>query len=262
MGRTLQVVSGHVTTGGAGVFSALAANTGDSFVVANFEPSAKASLVDMWGTGAVATQLRLRSPRLHDQAQGIRLNLPLGAPQISLPPFNQPLYPGDALTFEVADTSAGELDVAGLLIEYDDLPGAAPRYESEAGIVSRIVNIIGVEVDVAASATAGDWSAGRAMNADFDNLKAGIDYALLGFVGPLQQAAIAVAGPDTSNFKQGGMLRGVPIDDGQYFITRDRQLGRPSIPVINSNNKGNTLVYCASVANAGIKVSLILAQLG
>lgn len=262
MGRTLQVISAHVTTGGAGVFSALAANTGDSLVVANFAPGSKADLIDMWGYGAVASQLRLRSPRLHDQAQGIRLNLPLGVPQPVFTIVTQPLFSGDALTFEVADTSAGELDVAGLLLEYQDLPGAAPRYDSYAGILPRIVNLIGVEVDLAAAATAGDWSAGRAMNADYDNLKAGTDYALLGWTSQLATAAIAVAGPDTSNYKQGGPNRAVPIDDAAFFINLDQKLGRPSIPIINSNNKGNTLVYQASVSNAAQKVSLLLAQLG
>src|SRR5258708_34650642 len=45
--------------------------------------------------------------------------------------------------------------------------------------MNRGVNILGVEVDTTPGVT-GDWSGASALNKTFDNLKANVDYAVLG----------------------------------------------------------------------------------
>lgn len=260
MPRTLQTVAGHATTS-LTVITPFTPNSGDSFNVANFAASAAAHLSDMWGDVIDTTYIRLRSPRMHDQAQGIRMRLPAASPAPVNMGVPQPLFPGDSLLFEVGTTAAAALAVGAFTIEYDDLPGGNPRLAAWADIQSRIVNIAGVEVDITAAAVAGDWSAGRAINADFDNLKANVDYAILGFTVPLETAVVAVAGPDTSNYKIGAPGTGRADKDSYAFVELAGRIGGPAIPIINANNKGATLCYAAPTSAAAVDVTFMLAEL-
>src|SRR5947209_6961709 len=116
MGKALQVLSGRVTNPGA-TLTALTPDTGDSYTVRSFPfGTATAEILDAWVLGATAGVLRVRSPRLHDQAQGIRLRAQAAAPA-PLMPFeaNQLLYPQDPLTVELSGGGA-EVDLASLLV--------------------------------------------------------------------------------------------------------------------------------------------------
>lgn len=261
MGILYHTVAGRVTNPGA-VVSALTPNTGDSFTVQNFNAAAGAYLESMWAAEGTPGVFRIRSPKMHDFVQGIRSSVAIAsARQLLALPASQVVYPQDTLTVELSGGGA-ETDVGVYQIYYADNPGADQRLAMWEQIKPRIVNILVNEVDIAGAATLGDWSAGTAINATFDLLKANTDYAVLGYTCQSAVAAVAIAGPDTSNFKVGGPGATEPIEVRDWFVKQSNQHQTPHIPIFNSANKGSTLAYQTSnVAGVTNNVGFILAQL-
>src|SRR5438105_3989887 len=121
MGAVLEVISGRVTNPGA-TLTAWTPNTGDGLAVRNFDSPGQALLLDYWGLGATAGVLRIRSPRLHDNVQGIRSQVLAATPQPLLPDIaNQPIVAQDTLIVEQSGGGA-ETDLGSILNYYTDLP--------------------------------------------------------------------------------------------------------------------------------------------
>jgi hypothetical protein len=175
--------------------------------------------------------------------------------------LEQRLYPNDPLRFDMTGGGA-EVDAAALLVYYRDLPGINARLELWESIKARIVDIMGHVVDVAGPATSGDWSAGTVITTPNDNLKADTDYAVLGYETSAECLAVALSGTDTGNLRVGGPGPTEAIETRDWFIGLSKHHGTPHIPVIQSNNRGNTLVHVARITAAGtVNVSLQLARL-
>lgn len=261
MGLAVQLVAGRVTNPGATI-TALTVNSGDSFSVQNFPNTAQCVLDQMWAREAAPGVFRIRSPRMHDASQGIRQQVGDTVPRLLLPDGSmQLLYPSDTLTVELSG-GAAETDNGFFLNYYTDLPGVAARLASWEEVKPRIVDIAGVEVDATTSATAGQWSAGTAINASFDTFKANTDYAVLGYNVATACGAVAIQGVDTGNFRIGGPGAVDHIQTREFFVKMAHSTGRPYIPVINSNNKATTNLFVCDPATAtAINVTLTLAQL-
>lgn len=262
MGVACEVVTGRVLAPGATI-TALTANTGSTFTVRDFAQTSTAYLDQMWAHEATTGVFRIRSPRMHDQAQGIRMQVGATTAELLLPDgANQKLYSSDTLLVELSGGGAGETDLGAYIVYYEDLGGIAARLEMWSAIAPRITDLAGVEVDVTTSATAGDWSAGTAINATFDNLKADTNYAVLGYTVNVGVGAVAIAGSDTGNLKVGGPGTLDQVESRQFFVNMSERTGRPYIPVINSNNRASTLLFVADpAAAAAVHVSLTMAQL-
>lgn len=261
MPRAHFVAAGFNTAAGAG--SAVATPmAGDTFVVPNFT-NGNGYLDNVWVNGATNDWASIKSPKMQDANQGIRLITTANTGKSLLPwGTNQPMYSGDTPVVTLDETGAGTGAIA-VIYSFDDLPGANPRLAMWADIQPRIRNIMGCEVDLGAIAAIGQYSAGVAINATFDNFKADTDYALLGYETAASVLAIAVQGQDTGNLKVGGPGVADPLVTRSWFIEMAERTGRPSIPVIAANNKGGTLVYQTdSSAHAAQHVGLILAELG
>lgn len=257
----IEVVTGRVTNPGA-AFTALTANAGQTFSVRDFPKESRAVLEGLWTQQATAGQVRVRSPRLHDDIQGIR-KIANAASVFNLMADleEQRLQPNDPLRFEMTG-GAAETDAAALLIYYQDLGGINARLETWESVKARIIDLMGHEIDVAGPTTSGDWSAGTAINATNDNLKADTDYAILGYEVNTESLAVAIAGTDTGNLKVGGPGPLNPIETRDFFVRMGMLHGTPHIPVFNSNNRGNTLVHVARVGAGGtIATTLQLARL-
>lgn len=263
MGIAVQLVTGRALNPGAGP-TAFTPNTGDTFTVQNFDNASPAYLDQIWADNAAGGFVRVRSPRLHDQAQGLRVR---SAPGASRSPLldnysDQVLYASDVLIVE-GSGGAAETDNVALLNYYTNLPGAAARFARWSEIQNRVVNLMGSEVALTSGATAGDWGAGTAINATFDNFRANTDYAVLGYTVSAACTAVAIQGPDTSQFRVGGPGIVDPRITRAWFLDMEEQSGRPYIPIINSNNRGGTLAYvAATTASTAVSVSFLLAQLG
>lgn len=261
MGAALEVISGNVLNPGAAL-TALTPNTGDSFSVRNFDSPGRAALIDMWGLSATAGIARVRSPRLHDNVQGIRCKVLAATPQPLLPDWvQQSLYAQDTLILEQSGGGA-ETDGFSILNYYSDLPGANARLYDWPTIAARIRNFLTNEVSLVSGASLMNYSGSVAVNSSFDLLKANTDYAILGYLTDTSVATIGIRGPDTSNFRVGGPGTNARVDTRDWFVRMSVNNGLPLIPVFNSANKAGTLVDVVHNTNAITTVcELILAEL-
>lgn len=261
MGMALEVITGRVTNA-AGAFVALTPNTGDSFNVRNFSAPDTAQLIDAWALGATAGIARVRSPRLHDNVQGIRAKFLAATPTPLLPSRTQQvLYAQDTLILEINDAGA-ETDILTILNFYSNLPGSGARLYDWATIDNRIRNVLTNEVSLVSGATLGDYSGSVAINSSFDLLKANTDYAVLGYVTDTSVQTIGIRGPDTGNFRVGGPGTSQRVETRDWFVKSSVENQLPLIPVFNSANKAGTLIDVSHNANAVTTVcDLILAEL-
>lgn len=260
MPRALQTISGFFTAAGAGT-NVATPSAGDSFQVPSFDLSSNAYIEQVHANGATTDFIRIRSPRLHDANQGLRVWVG-GTTRRSLLPWgmNETLYPSDTPTVEIDATGAG---TGGILVTYGftDLPGVQPRLALWPEVQPRIVHVMGCEVDVTSGAI-GTWGASAAINSVFDNFEAGADYAWLGYTCSVAVTGLALTGKDTGNLKIGGPGANDNYESTNYFINMADMTGRPSIPIIAANNKGSTILQAVDVAAAtATKVTLLLAQL-
>lgn len=261
MGLGFFLASGKVTNPGA-TLTALTMNSGDSLTIPNFNKAAGGFLENAWAHSATPGVFRIRSPKFHDNVQGIRLTVPSAEARPLLPDYaDQPIVILDTLTAELSGGGA-ETDVGVLQFYINDMDGASQQLSTWDQIKPRIVNMATVEVDVAAPGTIGTWSAGAALNATFDQLHAASSYAILGYEVSAACAAIAISGPDTSQLKLGGPGVANATVTRSYFIDQSYFSGRPHIPVIKQANKAATSVFTLSAsAPAAINVSLVVAEL-
>lgn len=261
MGIACQVVSGFATNPGAAPV-ALTPATGDSFQVSVFDPTSKARLLSSWVENNTGGVIRFRSPRLHDPAQGLRLRVSAAdnVQQLGGPEF-QPLYPGDQLIVETSGGGA-EVDVLSYLVYYDNLPGIDAPLQSWAQLRDRITNIAGVELNLTSGGVAGQYGGARTLNQDFQNLRAGESYALLGYTCSSAFATLRITGPDTGKIGIGGPGSPNTWDTANWFVRLSDSLGLPCIPVIQANNAGGTVIDMIDTAAAVNRpVTLILGEL-
>jgi hypothetical protein len=259
MPNAVQLVSTFFTAVGAGT-SIVSPSPGDIVTVPSFSnPSGR--LEQIWASGATVDFIRVRSPRLHDANQGLRIWIG-GNPRRRLLPWgmDETLYSSDTPIVEIDATGAGS---NGLCMQYafDDLPGVQPRLASWAEVQPRILHVMGCEVDVTSGAI-GAYGASAALNSVFDNFEAGADYALLGYTLSVACLAIAVTGKDTGNLKIGGPGDTDAFQTSDYFIRQSNESGRARIPIIAANNRASTILQNVDIAAAtATKVTLLLAQL-
>jgi hypothetical protein len=252
---------------GTAIGASLAAGavfTGNSAQIRNTNGNTPAWLIQVWSDHQAAGQIRIRSPKFHDNVDGIRARalaatlepqLPLGVVQM--------LYPQDTLTLELAGSStAGDIESALLSIFYPDLPGANANLRTWDQVKSHVKNLLGQRIAMTIGSTAG-YNGARAINADADLLKANTYYAVFGLTTDVETAAITLTGPDTSNLRCA-----VPGNTKQWHLGSEwfKRLsiatGFPLIPIINSANKGATQIEVVGDENGGTaNTTLWLAEL-
>lgn len=265
MGRALECVAGFATNPGA-TLTTLTASTGQSFTVRGTDTTKGTWLYNAWAFCATAGELRITSPRLHDQVQGIRNRVtaantyPLIAGPIN-DTYVQRLYAQDNLTVQITGGGA-ELDLGVLLVGYDDLAGVSGRFIDQPTLLKAGLNVVTAEVTVTAVAT-GNWGGAVAINSSFDNLIANTDYAILGGMTDTRGAGVGITGVDLGNLRVG-----FPAEPSLRFSTQNwfEQLsvavGVPCIPVFNSANKTQTVIDVATNGSGGTYViNLQLVQL-
>ncbi len=263
MGKGFEVVTGFVTAPGA-TLTAWTLAAGVSLQVKNCPFEAPIWLMQMWGDWQTAGVLRVTSPRLHDNVQGIRVTgvasevKPLMASGVK-----QRLIPQDTLVVaQSGSATAGDIESGALLVYYENLPGIDGRLITKSDLMKYGGNVVNVE-NTLALGTAGGFSGEEAINAEYDLLKANTDYALVGYVTNVECAVLGWRGPDTGNLRVAG-----PGDElekeitSQWFIWLSEMYGLPCIPVINSANKASTLIDGVQDENGtDVTVNSILVEL-
>lgn len=250
-GKGMEILSGFVTAPGA-TFTAWTAATGNSLTLRSADTSSRVVLIGAWAWNQVAGTLRIRSPRLHDFQQGIRMRVPVNNVSPMYPPTGDPsmsqlLIPQDNLTVEQTGSAVGgQIETGSLLVWYDSLPGIGGRFIDPGTLQKGGVNIIGQEMSVT-TGVAGGYSGQVAINSSFDNFKANTDYALIGYMTDTRVCSVRFQGVDTGNLGVGG-----PGDpsfreiQSSWFTRLSGSFGLPMIPVFNSANKNSILVDATS----------------
>src|SRR5437868_7404730 len=117
MGGILEILTGRATNPAA--LTALTMNTGDSLAVRAFGDNVACYLENIWSQQATAGFIRVRSPRMHDNVQGIRMAAPAALPLPLLPlEANQRVYATDTLIAEIQGGGA-EVDNMAIQVYYD-----------------------------------------------------------------------------------------------------------------------------------------------
>jgi len=263
VGNALELITGFVTAPGT-TFTAWTLAAGNSLVVRNAPLEKRILLLQAWADNQGAGTMRIRSAKLHDNVQGIRLDITVGDPVPLLPMYKpQPLYPQDELTVEHTGSAVtGDIETGCLLIWYEDLPGVDAKLINAAELKERLVHIMTVE-NTLSLGTAGGYSGEEAINAEFDLWKANTEYALLGYTVDTECACVRWRGADVGNLGVGGpgneLIRELTR---KWFLWLSEETGLPLIPVFNSANKGAILIDGAQDENgADTTVTSIFAEL-
>jgi len=244
--------------------AALAPVSGDSLSVANFAIGKLAWLVQVWCDVQAAGTLRIRSPKMHDNVNGLRIDT-IASDAKPLLPWGamQPLYPNDSLIVELAGSAtAGDIEYVVLLEYFDEMPGVGARLFSWDQIKGRIDQLLTVENTIATGSTAA-YGGSEAINAEIDQFQQGVDYALLGYKVDIECAAIGYRAIDFGNLRIGGP--GDEADPDLYsnwFVRLSNDYGKPMIPVFNGSNKASVLVDAVQDENgADTTITTYLARL-
>lgn len=259
----MEMISGRATAPGA-TLTALAMAAGNSLTVRNTQNTSPIYLIDIWAFNNAAGIFRIRSPKLHDNVQGIRNRINANDP-ISLMPRGefQKLYPQDQLIAEISGSAVGgQIEQGQAQIWYQDLPGSNARLANWADISGRIVNILTNEVPITTGA-GGGYTGQVAINSTFDLLQANTDYAVLGAMTDTICGAIRIQGPDFGNLGVGipGYIANRNFE-ARYFKEMNLLTGLPCIPIFNSANKAGTLVdVVQNQAAAAVNINILIAQL-
>jgi hypothetical protein len=265
MGRAIECVSGYASNPGS-TLTTLLPSTGQSFTIRGTDTTKGTWLLNAWAFCATVGELRITSPRLHDQVQGIR-NRVIAAgvyPLVAGPNndgFTQRLYAQDGLTAQITGGSS-EIDLACLLIGYDDLAGVSGRFIDQPTLLKNGLNVVTAEVSISA-VTTGLWGGGTAINSSYDNLIANTDYAILGGMTDTRGCGVGITGVDFGNLRVG-----FPCEPSLRFMTQNwfqelaTAFSTAYIPVFNSANKTQTIIdLCTNQAGGSYIVNLQLVQL-
>lgn len=244
--------------------AALAPVSGDSLAIQTFPIGQRALLLQAWVDAQAAGTVRIRSPKMHDNVNGIRIDtiasdakplLPWGAAQL--------LYPNDTFIVELAGSAtAGDIEHVSLLQYFAELPGVNARLIAPEAITQRIEHLLTVENTIA-TGTAGGYSGAEALNAEIDQFQAGMDYAILGYHVDTECHAIGYRAPAFGNMRLGG-----PGDEADpdiysnWFVRLSKEYGLPLIPVFNGSDKASVLIDAVQDENgADVTVTTYLARL-
>ncbi len=260
----LECLNGYVVNPGATETNIIMAGN-DSLQIRSFNQGQNAWLIGMWALVQAAGIFKIRSPKMHDNVQGIRFNT-IGSNGYNLLPSGtkQPLYSQDILTVTLSAADAAlDIEQVGMLIYYENVEGAGPDLFSWSDIENNIVQFVTVQNTIVAGVTGG-YGPAEALDADFNLLKANTKYALIGYTISSEQGSIVWSGTDTGNFNIGGP--GLRLEKDRtiaWFKDLSEKTGLPCIPVINSANKSNTFVNITSDENAITPIiQSIFAELG
>jgi hypothetical protein len=267
MPQAIETVIGYLSNAATAGAQAMTPGLNQSFNVRATNGQTVAWLEAAWASFQDPGYFRVRSPRLHDDVNGIEMQaLSTNVSPLLSEYFAQELYSQDALIVEAFFTTvptATHASFGGMQIYYDDLPGVSGNYMTWAQVQPMIKSYMGVYVSPTSSATLGNWGAGVALNSSQDVFKANGAYALIGYQTPTLFSAWSILGSDLGNLQVGGPGSIDPLITRRWFPYMDAESGKPSIPVINSQNKASTLVQVASeTASTAYPISLIFAYLG
>jgi hypothetical protein len=247
LGAAIELISGAAIAPGA-VLTPWTVAAGNTLQIRSAPIDSQIALIQKWAFNQVAGVLRVRSPRLHDNVQGIRTRISAANVEPLLANTGdggvlQKLTTQDVLTVEQSGSAvAGQIEGGSLLVYYNNIPQISARLIDIATLLKNGINLIGQELSITTGIAIG-YSGQVAINVTNDNFKANTDYALLGGLVDTRVESIRIQGIDTGNLGLG--FPGEPTQrhvTSNFFARLSMSTGMPCIPVFNSANKNAILV--------------------
>jgi hypothetical protein len=262
-GPALELITGTATAPGS-TFTALTGSGGNTFTVRSAPIASNPLLLTAWANNNAAGEFRIRSARLHDFQQGIRMQVAAATPLPIYPTgYSQKLVPQDTLVAEITGSATGgQIETGSMLIFYPDLPGVDARLADPVYINQHMVNVMGVSVTLTFG-TVGGYTGQVLVTNNQSTFKANTDYALLGYTVTVNFCCVRIQGVDTGNLGVGGpAFAGAHEITSRWFVWLSEKTGLPCIPIFNSANQGTILVDGAQTqAGTASRVSLMFAEL-
>lgn len=246
----LQLVSAKGTAINTTI-AALAAVTGDSLTVPSFNEGKKAWILQLWADVQLAGTLRIRSPKLHDNVNGLRIDTVASDATPLLPwGFAIRIYPTDTLAVELAGSSTGgDEEFVSMLCAYEELPGQAGKLYTHDEVMKRMKYLLTVENTIT-TPTTGIWGGSEAINAEIDQFQADMEYAILGFKTDTEAQAFGYRAPAWANTRVGGPgIETEPWMVSNWFSRISREYGIPAIPAFVGSDKASVLIDCLQDEN-------------
>lgn len=244
MGQALEVIAGQATAPST-TFTAWTVASGNSLTIRSADINSQVNLLSVWAQNQAAGSLRIRSPRLHDNVDGIRMRVDASDVRPIYPrwKFLQALIPQDVLIVEQTGSAVGgQFEQGALLVYYQNLPGINARFISTDQLRQFGVNIIGQDVPITPGA-GGGYTGQVAVNSSRDNFKANTNYALMGYRVDANCTTVRIQGADVGNLGIGGPGAAAdPQTTSTWFEWLSDYYGLPLVPVFQSANKGAILV--------------------
>ena len=259
----MEIITGRVVAPST-TLTALTMSAGDSLTIRNAPLDSLILLLQAWADNQSDGTLRIRSPRMHDNVEGLRLDVLASEVKPLLPNrFSQPLIPQDQLTVQLSGSAtAADIESAAMMVWYDNLPGIAARMIDAPTLIANMVNLMSVE-NTLALGTGGGYSGEEPITSEFDQLKANTDYALVGYLVDAECAAVGWRGSDSGNLRIGGPGDELGRDyTRSWFYNMAFMYQMPMIPVFNAANKDAILIDGVQDENGtDVTLTSILAQL-
>lgn len=233
-------------TGGGGAQTNVPPIGGDSLTVRQFSPSFKARLIAVHVLNLFSEQVRLLSPRLHDNSVGITFQAHSVTGGFSLLPIfvRQHLESLDQLRLSLL-SSVNQVTVL-LSVLYDDLPVTKTRYIDHVELERRCKQVRSIPYSSAAIAfnTYGDQAS---LSDHF--FKAEKDYAVLGFQGEGTEGFMRIKVAETGKLSIGFPAFSQVGENQYYFPALSQKFGRKLVPVVSGENISTGIVESIGFTN-------------
>jgi hypothetical protein len=273
MGLAIETVFGSMDAAAATGLQPYVPANGQTFQVRACNGPTPAHLETLWGSVTDPGFARIRSPRMHDDVNGVQAFVQATDPSPVIDEyFENTLFSQDFLTVEglfLAAPTIHDINQIAFNVYYDDIPGLAANFLPWAQVKSLMDSApvrnqySGVYVEPITNATVGQFGVGVALNSSQDVWKANSLYALIGYEVDQEFTGFTLQGTDLGNLQFGGPGSLDPKITRSWFVDQEMKTGRPSIPVINSQNKQSTLVSAfGATATTTVTVNLVFAYCG
>lgn len=259
----LELLAG-IATAPSTTITALTMSDGLTNTVRNTPDDSLNMMLQAWSDSQGVGTLQARSPKFHDNVRGISLATSVAEidPLLAMG-HGQRVYPQDTMFLGISGSAVGgDIETGCFLMYYPNLPGIEARLIDSAELRDRARSIMG-QMNTIATTTAGNFTGQEAINAEFDNWKANVDYALAGYVVDVDCAAVRWRGSDVGNLGVGGPGNAKNKRlTSRWFVELSDSFGIPLIPVFNAANKSSILIDAAQDENgADVTVTSLFYEL-
>lgn len=263
MGRALDLTGFTVTAPGA-AGTVMNPFAGDPANIRNSLDGVPINLLGFWSKAQAVGSTQVVYPSGNDTTRNLRFENVANQPGNMFPRgIGAAQKAQDALTLtQIGSAVAGDVELAHMLVHYDDLPGIDQELISIEDLYARQVRPVTIQGTLTATG-AGAWSGATAVSAFTQFLRGNTQYAWLGYKLSAVCGAIAMNGPSTGNLRVGGPgLTGPDSETVNWFTQLAEWQGKPMIPTWNTANNAGTFFSISQDENlAAVIFSLFLMEL-